>query len=270
VTRIVLDPTELAGAASELAGTAGEYEAIGGRVASCDCGCMPGDVAAVVDSRTAAVRFRLSVLSSGLADSSGELAWRAGVPQNGASGAAISAASGARVAGNGGGATLVIGGDPYGLFTSAGSGGTTFTIGGDPYGLFSQPASAGTTLVIGGDPSGLFSQPSSGGSTLIIGGYPSMSEPNGGGYTLTIGGTPLYDPGEQEALAALWEQHLPLWQFFPRGIGVNINPPGAFLFQPAYDISDFMNQSSYNAWTDPLGSTPSHYNPYLNERVYYT
>ena len=56
VTRIVLDPTELAGAASELRGTAGEYTSLGTQAASCNCHCMPADVAATVDAATASIR----------------------------------------------------------------------------------------------------------------------------------------------------------------------------------------------------------------------
>ena len=118
VTRIVLDPTELAGAASELRGTAGEYTSLGTQAASCNCHCMPADVAATVDAATASIRAQLSQLAVGLAAEGAQLAWRAGVPQDGAASTAISAASGSGVGTQNGGVTLVIGGD--GGFTPGG------------------------------------------------------------------------------------------------------------------------------------------------------
>ena len=148
-----------------------------------------------------------------------------------------------------GGYTLTIGGDQYGWFSEPAVGGSTITTGGDPYGWFSQPATVGSTITIGGDPYGLSSQQTT------------------GGYTLTIPGTPLYEPGEEEALRAIWEHHLPLSQFLPLGIGVNMNPP----FMPNLVLmGDVMNAMSYNHMLDPMGGTPSHYNYYTHERVFFT
>jgi hypothetical protein len=241
MTRIVLDPEQLAGTASDLYGAAGEYEAIGAQVASCDCGCMPASVAATVDAVTAEVRQRLGYLASGLAEESGALAWRAGVPQDGAA-TTISAASGPGVAVAGGANTVMVGGDPYGLFSQSASTG-------------------GYNLVIGGDSS--FSQPATGGYNLVIGGESTFSEPTTSGYTLTIPGIELYRPGEEEALRLAAERWFPMDQFFPRGIGVNINPP----FMP--NLVNLGDIDFYNPMTDPGGGTPSYYNTILHERVFF-
>jgi hypothetical protein len=258
MTRIVLDPEQLAGAASDLSGAAGEYEAIGGQVAACNCGCMPASVAATVDATTAEIRRRLGYLASGLAEESGELAWRSGVPQAGG-GVAISAASGPGVVGVGGGTMLLSGGD-------AGAGAATVTIGGDPFGWFSQPATGGYNLVVGGDSEGWFSEPATGGYNLVIGGDSTFLQPGIGGYSLTITGEPLYRPGEEEALRLAAERAMPLDQFVPRGIGVNVNPP----FMPNLLLmGDVMSAMSYNPMLDPRGGTPSYYNYSTHERVFY-
>ena len=160
MTRIVLDPGELAAAARHTA-AAGEYQAIGARVASCDCGCMPADVAATVDGATSSIRSRLDSLSAGLATSGADLAWRSGVPQDGATVAtAASAASGPGV-------------DP-----------NVITIGGtaSDFGL----ASSSMSLMIGGSVVG----GNGGAGSLVIGGNdPFASILGGSNSTMTIGGS---------------------------------------------------------------------------------
>jgi hypothetical protein len=172
VTRIVLDPAELAGTASELSGAAGEYQAIGSRVASCDCGCMPADVAAVVDATTAMIRSQLNSVSAWLSADSADLAWRAGVPQAGSP--AVGAASG--------GNYVTIGGyaPPEFQLGAAASPGNYITIGGNnpaDFGLGGAGSYGGSSITIGGG----------GFDTSVFGG-------GGGGSTMTIGGTWGYDP----------------------------------------------------------------------------
>jgi hypothetical protein len=93
MTRIVLNPEQLGQTASTLDGAAGEYQAIGAQVYGCDCGCMPADVASVVDSVTAQVRSALQGISSELGMQASDLSQRAGVSQGDGS-TAVSAAWG--------------------------------------------------------------------------------------------------------------------------------------------------------------------------------
>jgi hypothetical protein len=79
--RVVVNPSDLAETAALIENAAGEYEAIGARVAGCNCGCMPGDVAAVVDAVTADVRGSLAGVAGSLSEQAAGLAWRAGVDQ---------------------------------------------------------------------------------------------------------------------------------------------------------------------------------------------
>ena len=58
MTRIVLDLAQLGETASALANTAGDYQLVGARVASCDSGCMPRDIASVVEPAGALNNFR--------------------------------------------------------------------------------------------------------------------------------------------------------------------------------------------------------------------
>jgi hypothetical protein len=93
MTRIVLNPTQLGQTASELDNAAGEYQAIGAQVCGCDCGCMPADVAAVVDSVTTDIRSSLQGFSFELGTQASDLSQRAGVTQDGGF-TAVSAAYG--------------------------------------------------------------------------------------------------------------------------------------------------------------------------------
>jgi hypothetical protein len=184
VTRILLDPAELAATAARLSDAAGEYQAIGARVASCDCGCMPADVAATVDATTSSVRSRLAALSSQLSADGGDLAWRSGIGQGGGTVAtAASSAWGPGVDQNvvtiggtatdfgldtSGGMSVVIGGG-FDLGAVGGNGGSTVSIGGsDPFTEFFGANPLGSTVSIGsGDPLADFF---GGGSSVVIGG----------------------------------------------------------------------------------------------------
>jgi hypothetical protein len=161
MTRIVLDPEELASTSTELRGAAGEYQAIGSRVASCNCGCMPADVAAVVDAAAAAIRARLNSVSSWLVADSSDLAQRAGIPQSGA--AAMSAAAGGSYVGaadgqhgasvlGGGGYNLVVGGGDFDTSVFGGGGGYNLVVGGGfDTSVFGGGGGDGYDLVIGSD-----------------------------------------------------------------------------------------------------------------------
>jgi hypothetical protein len=83
MTRIVISPTDLAQTASLLHDAAGEYYVIGARVASCDCGCMPPDVAGTVDAVAAGVRTGLVSISGELEQEAAVLTRRSEVGQNG-------------------------------------------------------------------------------------------------------------------------------------------------------------------------------------------
>jgi hypothetical protein len=187
MTRILLDPVELAGAASELRGTAGEYQGIGARVASCDCGCMPAHVAATVDAATAAIRSRLDGLAAEFAQEGGELAWRAGVPQDGGLAGAASAAWGGPAID---GQTVVVGGGfDTSVFGSTGSGTSVVVGGGFDTSVFGSGSGGGYNLVVGGGfDTSVFGSGSGGGYNLVIGGT-DYSTTGSGGYSLVIGGT---------------------------------------------------------------------------------
>jgi hypothetical protein len=208
VTRILLDPEELATTAAGLSDAAGEYQAIGARIASCDCGCMPPDVAATVDAATGAIRSRLGALSAELSAGGGELAWRSGIQQNGGGlTTATSSASGPGVDAG----TMVIGGttSDFGLDASGGMslviggsfdmgvfGGTvasTAIVGGsDPLSEFFGGNPLGTTVSIGsGDPLADFFGTGGEGSTLVIGGSfsPSVGGPSMGDALLSLAAT---------------------------------------------------------------------------------
>lgn len=193
MTQIVLNPEQLSQTASLLNNAAGEYQAIGAQVRGCDCGCMPADVSAVVDSATALARSVLQGFSSTLAEQASDLSQRASISQEDGFGA-VSAAWGGPASGAG---TAVIGSsyDASGsdliggeTFTIGGGGGSTDLIGG---GTFSIGADGGSTDTIGG---GTFSIGGGGGSTdtieggtFSIGGDGGSSDLIGGG-TFTIGG----------------------------------------------------------------------------------
>jgi hypothetical protein len=185
MTRILLDPAELSGAATELRGAAGEYQAIGARVASCDCGCMPPAVAATVDAAAHSIRSRLDGLAAGLAQEGSGLGWRAGVPQDGA--LATTAVSSAY----GGGDQFVVGGTALaGL--SAASGGMTLVIGGSDMGAvsdynpFASVLGPSGELVIGG---GGYPGGTGGiGGAITVGGYNPFASVMGSGGELIIGG----------------------------------------------------------------------------------
>ena len=193
MTQIVLDPEQLSQTASMLSSAAGEYQAIGAQVHGCDCGCMPPDVAAVVDSATALARSVLQGISSALAGEASDLSQRASVAQNDGFGAVSAAWGGpASTAGQAvigssyeasggdviGGSTFTIGdgGDDVDMI-----GGSTFTIGdgGDDVDLI-----GGSTFTIG-DSGG--SSDMVGGSTFTIGGGGGSTDMVGAG-TFTVGG----------------------------------------------------------------------------------
>jgi hypothetical protein len=185
VTRILLDPTELAGAASDLRGAAGEYQGIGARVVLCDCGCMPPDVAATVDAAAASIRSRLDGLGAAFVEESSELAWRAGVPQDGVVvGGAASAAWGG--AADNGQSVVVGGGFDTGVFSSGAAGSGVVVGGGFDTSVFGSGSGGGYNLVIGGND---FSTTGTGGGyNLVIGGNDFSTTGTGGGYSLVIGG----------------------------------------------------------------------------------
>jgi hypothetical protein len=279
LTRIVLDPAELAGTGSSLHSAAGEYEAIGARVASCDCGCMPPDVAATVDAAAAAIRARLTGVAGQLVDEASELAWRAGISHTGAS-AAIGAAGGAAFGdgGGGGGGTFAVGGlDPalFGIGVSVGGGivtiggtdsswfdvggggsGGVVTIGGtDPtwFGV-GGGSGGGAVVTIGGtDPTWLgFGNGGSSGVVTLGGIDPStfgVGPGGSGGGWVTIGGTVWNEELQRQADEAV-ARTMPDWHFFPRGVGVPlINPfPGLIRGPLLGDVmSDFGD--SLGLWT---------------------
>ena len=241
LTRIVLDPGELAGAASELRGAAGEYEAIGARVASCNCHCMPPDVAAAVDAATAEIRARLQQVAGGLVGEGGELAWRAGIEQEGAGGGfAVGGTdpSSFGVVDSSATSSFAIGGtDPSWFGVDSGSSAGAFTIGGtDPssFGVVGG-GSAGGFAIGGTDPS-LFgiSNVGSSGSGFSIGGagaqfLSDVDEISNTNYTFTHTVLPLWASGPLASLApgaaASWSAiaggpaywHSPSPYFFYRG-----------------------------------------------------
>jgi hypothetical protein len=184
VTRVVLNPAELTETASALEDACGEYEAIGTRVYGCDCGCMPADVAALVDGVTAEVRAGLEGISYELGAQASDLADRAGVPQEDGF-TAVGAAWGGPAIPDGG-SVVEIGGyfDSLGLGSSEpflvgiGSGFTSP----DPEDGFSVDIGSGYTVGIGG------------GYVADIGGTYSTGTADGGyiadvgsGYTVGIG-----------------------------------------------------------------------------------
>jgi hypothetical protein len=190
VSRIVLDPNQLATTASQLQGAAGEYQAIGSRVASCNCGCMPADVAAVVDATTAMIRSQLDSVSAWLAADSADLAWRAGIPQDGSS--AVGGVSGGNYMTVGGYAPpefqLGAAADPSNVITIGGNNPADFGLGG-----------AGSYISVGGYRPPEFDLGGNGGSSITIGGtwgYDPSTNPMVGlaQSSMTIGGTWGYDP----------------------------------------------------------------------------
>ena len=128
MTRIVLNPTQLSQTASELDSAAGEYQAIGAQVLGCDCGCMPADVAAVVDNVTADVRGSLQGISSELGLQASDLSQRAGVSQDGGF-TAVDAAYGS--ASSASGQEFIVGGNFDIPLGGTAGGGQDFIVGGN-------------------------------------------------------------------------------------------------------------------------------------------
>ena len=290
MARIVVNPNDLADTASLLHRAAGELEAVGTRVAACDCGCMPMDVAATVDGVTAAVRSRLQGVSSALAENASELNWRAGVPQSaGFGGTAASAAwggaatSGPTSAVVGGtfdipssapeGYSLVVGGS-FDLPASSGEGytqmiGGTFDLpvssSSQGYNLVvtsdsavSTASNEGYTFVVGGN----FDLPAAStgeGYNLVIGGdysVPSSSQ----GYSLVVGGD--FDLGSS-GTGEGYTLEIPGWQM-PTGPSDNMMDNLSYLYGMAADRGDFASQGLINSiigsqqraagiWTLPAG-----------------
>jgi hypothetical protein len=211
MTRILLDPEQLAGTSAELRGAAGEYQAIGARVASCDCGCMPPDVAAVVDSTTAAIRSRLNSVSAWLTADSADLAERAGIPQSGMSAVGAAAGGGYVTVGgyqapefdlNGGGGTTVVvgGGFDTSVFGSGGGGYTAVVGGGFDTSVFGSGGGGYTAVVGGGFDTSVFGSGGGGYTAVVGGGFDTsvFGDSGSGGYTLVIGGgfdPSVFDPG---------------------------------------------------------------------------
>jgi hypothetical protein len=210
--RIVINTDQLAETAVLLRNAAGEYQAIGANVAGCNCGCMPADVAAVVDGVTAAVRSGLHGVAGELATQAGDVSTRAGVDQSGGAGTmsiggfgfdpAWSASGGGTISTGGfgfdpswsasGGGTISTGGFGFDPAWSA-SGSGTMMVGG--YGLpyLVDSGGGGSNLIIGGNDFGLGN--SGGGANLIIGGNDfGLGNSGGGGGGLVIGGTNLFSP----------------------------------------------------------------------------
>lgn len=205
MTRIVLNPGELAETASFLRSVSGEYEMIGTRVASCDCGCMPADVAATVDANVGAIRARLRETSGVLAGYASDLDRRASVPQDG-SFTAVGSAFGTTVADGAdhgrwlasepGGSAFVVGGTGFDGFIAPAAGGSTVVVGGTGFdaSLLGGGGSAGTT-VVGGSGFDAFLAPATGGSTFVVGGAgfdPSFLGAAGAGGTMVVGGSGAY------------------------------------------------------------------------------
>ena len=200
--RIVINPDQLGDIASLLVRTAGEYQAIGTQVTACNCGCMPADVAGVVDAVTADVRSSLSGVATTLAEEAAGLAWRAEVNQTGGFSAVGEAAWGG-AADTGAGDTLTVGGFDGSLFGSSadsstilvggaggfmigGTGGGGFTVGGSD--LDFGGTGGGSSLIIGGNDFGVGDSGGGGGGLVIGGNDFGLGDSGGGGGGLVIGG----------------------------------------------------------------------------------
>jgi hypothetical protein len=186
--RIVINTDQLVETAAVLQSAAGEYQAIGANVAGCDCGCMPADVAAVVDTVTAAVRSVLQSVAADLATQALALGWRADVDQDGGFQGVDAAWS------DPGTSTMTIGGYDTSVFGGS-TGGTTLVIGGTDSSPFVTPVGA-STITIGGY-GGHYFDGDEGGSPIILGGTdPGYGTPfTIGGTDGTTGGTLLTIPG---------------------------------------------------------------------------
>jgi hypothetical protein len=179
MTRIVVNAPQLDETASLLESAAGDYQAIAGRVAGCDCGCMPADVAAVVDSTAASMRSRLEEVSGEMSAAASDLAQRAGVGQDGGFNLVIDSGSGSN--GNGsGGANLVILGDTTSTAFAGGLNLTVFSDGGT-----AGYAGGGGQLVIGRS-----DEPSPDGISLIT----SRPLESGDSYLQRVAAGDLPDP----------------------------------------------------------------------------
>lgn len=186
--RILINPDELADTASLLATTAGEYQAIGAEVAYCNCGCMPADVAAVVDAITAEARSVLQSIAAEFNAQASGLGWRSGVDQNGPSTAISAAWGGAGSAQST--STMNVGGFDGSLFGGS-TGGTTLTIGGTDGSLFTTPV--GTSTISVGGYGGVDLGTGAGNSTITISGSDLGFGGTSGGTPVTLFSTP-YDP----------------------------------------------------------------------------
>src|SRR5690242_2521156 len=187
MTQIVLNPEQLSQTASALDNAAGEYQAIGAQVYGCDCGCMPADVASVVDSVTADVRSSLQGISSELGLQASDLAQRAGVSQDGGSTAVGAAWGGPATDGD---QQVVIGG---GFDTSVfgnGSGGYNLVIGGGfDTSVFGGADDSQDIVVGGGFDTSVFGSANDSQDIVVGGGFDtSVFGNDGGGYNLVIGG----------------------------------------------------------------------------------
>jgi hypothetical protein len=188
MTRIVLNPTQLSQTGSELDAAAGEYQAIGAQVFGCDCGCMPADVAAVVDSVTADVRSALQGLSSELGAQASDISQRAGVSQEDGFSAVSGASGGASMAN---GQEFVVGG---GFDTSVFGGGTgdgqdIIVGGGFDTSVFGDGTGGVVTIPIGGFDPSVFGGGSGGGQDFIVGGNFDipLGGTGGGGQDVIVG-----------------------------------------------------------------------------------
>ncbi len=197
MTQIVINPAQLAQTASALDNAAGEYQAIGAQVCGCDCGCMPADVAAVVDSVTADVRSSLQGISSELGVQASDLSQRAGVTQDGGF-SAVSAAYGGASPPDG--QQFVVGGGfDTSMFGSTG-GGYDLVIGGgfDPS-TFGDTGGGYSLVVGGGFDTSTFGDTGGGYSLVVGGGFDTSTfGDTGGGYSLVVGGgfdTSVFDGG---------------------------------------------------------------------------
>jgi hypothetical protein len=244
VSRIVLNQDQLDGAASLLQQTAGEYQAIGSRVAHCDCGCMPADVAALVDAVIAEVRSRLAGVSLQLATQASDLAWRAAVDQ---SPTQAQPTTGMFVGGFGfdpafggaGNSTMSVGGFDGAYFPTP-VGVSTFSVGG--YGSYdpSSSDSGNSTIAIGGSDGSLFT--SSGGGTFSVGGFDGGFDGSTIGANNSIGIGGWYDPNMVTFSSANEEIRRITEDLIARNVPV-VGPVGPM---PQYLPVEFGSQS--NPW----------------------
>jgi hypothetical protein len=184
MTQIVLNPEQLVQSASALHTASGEYQAIGAQVYGCDCGCMPADVAAVVDGVTADIRSGLQDISAVLGGQASDLVERAGVSQDDGF-TAVGAAWGDAVMRDT--QTVDIGGGfDTSIFGTAGGDAQTVLVGGGfDTSVFGDPDGDYQTVDVGGGfDTSVFGDAGRDGQTVLIGGDFSLGDTSNIGNTL--------------------------------------------------------------------------------------